>query len=165
MTRRRTACAAMFARARRIAVLRVGAPHALSRGMKKILCLFGVLSVLSLSACTTNTNTGADDVGEAREAVATYADMSAVKAAANAGTCVPGFIVVSDVPLYPVLADGVWSMSESGDEISRGACLQIKAGTILTAEDYDGEYENCIEAPAGIFQLAEVDGMARLIEP
>lgn len=124
-----------------------------------------VALALTASACT-YPEAGAERAGEAREAVTAYADMSAVKAAADSGTCVPGHVVVDGAPQYPVLADGVWSMSaDSGDYLSRGTCLQIKAGTILTAEDYGGEYENCIEAPAGIFQLAEVEGVAALIGP
>jgi hypothetical protein len=93
------------------------------------------------------------------------ADPSAVKAAADAGVCIPGAIVVNDVPMHPVLVDGVWTMAEEGDTISRGACIVIKASTILTAEDYEGEYTNCFEGPAGILQLVEVDGVATLDNP
>ena len=124
-----------------------------------------VALALAASACV-DPEPGAERAGEAQEAVTAYADMTAVKAAADSGTCVPGAIVVGGVPQYPVLADGVWSMSaEGGDYLSRGTCLQIKAGTILTAADYGGEYEGCIEAPAGIFQLVEVDGAAMLVGP
>jgi hypothetical protein len=126
----------------------------------------GALFALALVACACATPyTDADDVGEAKEAVTTYADPSAVKAAADAGVCIPGAIVVNDVPMHPVLVDGVWTMAEEGDTISRGACIVIKASTILTAEDYEGEYTNCFEGPAGILQLVEVDGVATLDNP
>lgn len=130
--------------------------------MHKLFCLLGALT---LSACTSPLTPGAESTGEASAAVTTYADPTAVKAAADAGTCVPGAIIVAGEPQHPVLVAGVWNMAAEGDTISRGACMQIKASVILTAEDYEGEYENCLEGPAGILQLAEVNGSATLIDP
>lgn len=130
------------------------------------LFLIGAVAALSAVACTTNTNTDAENVGEAREAFVTYANPSALVSAIqdDGATWGGGALMIADVAHYGVLAGGVWSLStEGGDTMGRGVYRVLSTCT-LDAEP--GEYQWTIVTPAEQrYQVIEVEGAITLGDP
>lgn len=125
----------------------------MTRGMPapmKILVL-----LLSLAAIVCGCTTPETDLtGEAEGAVYVRNDPTEIKdAIANGATYNPSekCLVVGGQNRYPVLADNVWSLSETpGHRLNAVVFDRIAVGDILSGTP-DGEYDNVLHVPADVY--------------